>query len=148
MTNNAHADVETVGLAAQIPKDKAYLALEKVLANVEAAWNAGDPTAFAAQWIRHGTVVSPSGELTEGRVEIERTMAEQFAGPLKGTTHTLTITRVYAVRPFVALIDGIAVVTARDNAQRWSAPFTVVLTRNISRTWQIAHLRSYVFLSQ
>jgi uncharacterized protein (TIGR02246 family) len=147
MTPNAHAGVETE-VGARIAKDKAYLALEKVLATVDAAWNAGDASAFAALWIRHGTVVSLSGEVTEGRMGIERAMAQQLAGPLKGTTHTLNIERVYAVRPFVALIDGTAVIEARDKSQKWSAPFTAVLTRNISRTWQIAHLRSYVFHQQ
>jgi uncharacterized protein (TIGR02246 family) len=144
------ADAELTGTdsSAEGPADKerVYQALREVTARVDAAWNAGDGVAFAAQWTECGTIVNPFGQLTEGRVNIERDMTEQFAGPSQGTTHLLEITRVYVVSPFVAVADGISCVTADNSTEPWTAPFTAVFSRNKRGNWQIAHLRPAFYL--
>jgi uncharacterized protein (TIGR02246 family) len=146
------ADAERTGIdaSAEGPADKerVYQALREVTAHVDAAWNAGDGVAFAAQWTECGTIVNPFGQLTEGRVNIERDMTDQFAGPSKGTTHMLEITRVYVVSPFVAVADGMSYVTADNSTEPWTAPFTAVFSRNERGIWQIAHLRPAFFLQQ
>jgi len=139
----AAVDVQREGHTA---KQGLYLALTEVLARVDAAWNLGEARAFAAEWTPCGTVVNPFGGLTEGRADIERVMAIQFAGPSKGTTHLLEIARVYWVSPSVAVAEGTATVVPGDGSEVWPAPFTAIFSRNRYRKWQIAHMRGYVFL--
>jgi uncharacterized protein (TIGR02246 family) len=116
-------------------------------AGIDAAWNAGDAVAFAARWAEDGVVISPMGELTEGRGQIQADMATQFAGPLKATTHKLDIERVYEVRSGVAVADGEAIVRALDGTP-WTAHFSAVFERDEAGRWLVRHMTSYVFISR
>src|SRR5262245_56136503 len=81
-------------------------AIKQLAAAIDAAWNKGDAVAFASYWAEDGTVTNPRGQITAGRAEIEKSMAADLAGPMKGTTHKLTITGIYWLKPDVAVADG------------------------------------------
>jgi uncharacterized protein (TIGR02246 family) len=124
----------------------------ELLASVDAAWNAGDATAFAALWTTDGTVISPQGQRTEGRDQIEREQAAGFAGPMKGTTHTLTAAAICRPANGVAVVDGEAVIANLrmpdgTTFPPLSANFTTVCVDH-GGTWSIAHMVSYMFMSQ
>jgi uncharacterized protein (TIGR02246 family) len=126
--------------------------IARLLASVDAAWNAGDASAFAALWTTDGTVISPQGQRTEGREQIEREQAAGFAGPMKGTTHTLTAAEIYRPTNDIAVVDGEAVIANLrmpdgTTFPPLSANFTAVCVDR-DGTWLIAHMVSYMFMSQ
>jgi uncharacterized protein (TIGR02246 family) len=125
-------------------------AVVRLHAGIDQAWNAGDAPAFAARWTRDGTVVSPLGSLTSGRARIEKEQAAEFAGPMKGTTHRLTVARVYWPRPGVAVVDGTAEISGLTGPDGTAYPplaaeFTSVCVHQ-GRAWLVAHMRSYVYV--
>ncbi len=85
------------------------------------------------------------GEITEGRAQIEKDMAAQFAGPMKGSTHKLSVTKVYAVKPGVAVADGEAEIVVGNGAP-WKANFTAVFGEDGNDNWILYHMRSYTFI--
>jgi uncharacterized protein (TIGR02246 family) len=60
-------------------------AVAATLDEVYAAWAAGNADAFVAPYSEHATAVLP-GSYLRGRSAIRATMAEVFAGPLRGST--------------------------------------------------------------
>jgi uncharacterized protein (TIGR02246 family) len=126
-------------------------AIKKVAAGIDAAWNKGDAIALAAHWAEDGTVVNPMGEITVGRAEIEKNMAAEFAGPMKGTKHKLTVTRIYWLKPDVAVVDGEVEVTPVSSPNGnvmppWKANFTAIFAKDRGGKWVLSHLRSYTFV--
>jgi len=125
--------------------------ITRLLARVDAAWNAGDAAEFAAQWTTDGTVISPQGQRTDGRDRIEREQAAGLAGPMKGTTHTLTAAEIRRPTDNTAVVDGEAVIANLSiNGTTYpplSANFTATCVE-CDGIWRIAHLVSYAFLSQ
>jgi uncharacterized protein (TIGR02246 family) len=120
--------------------------LEKTISQLDDAWNRGDAIAFSQLWIDDATNVSPMGEIDDGREALEKNMAIQFSGDMQGTTHKLTIERVYSVSSSVALVDGIAEV-AMDNYEPWKSKFTAIFLKVKNNEWKIAHMRAYIFLN-
>jgi uncharacterized protein (TIGR02246 family) len=59
-------------------------AVRAVLDDVYAAWAAGDADAFVARYAQNASAVLP-GAWLQGREAIRATMADAFAGPLKGS---------------------------------------------------------------
>jgi uncharacterized protein (TIGR02246 family) len=120
-------------------------AVKQILADIDAAWNSGDAEAFAAQWAEEGTVVSPMGEVTESRADIQKDMTAQLAGPMKGTTHTLAAEKIYAIDQSMVIVDGEAIVAMPGN-DPWPAKFSAVLHQDQSGKWAVHHMRSYIYL--
>jgi uncharacterized protein (TIGR02246 family) len=60
-------------------------AIRTVLADITAAWDAGDADAFAAHYAEDATIVLPGGVFHRDREEIRAYMTAGFDGPLKGT---------------------------------------------------------------
>lgn len=123
----------------------------RLLASVDAVWNAGDAAAFAAHWTTDGTVISPQGRRAEGREQIEREQAYGFAGPMKGTTHTLSPAAIRQPTSGVAVVDGEAVIADLrmpdgTTYPPLSANFTAVCVER-DGTWLIAHMVSYTFMT-
>jgi uncharacterized protein (TIGR02246 family) len=121
------------------------VAVRSAAAAIDAAWDAGDAQAFAGVWTEDGVVISPMGELTEGRSNIRAAMAAQFAGPLKGTTHKLDVKHVYDVRAGVAVADGEATVHAPDGTP-WTAQFSAVFMKDDAGRWLVDYMTSYVYI--
>jgi uncharacterized protein (TIGR02246 family) len=61
-------------------------AVDDVLARLSAAWNAGDATAYAAEFTPDATYVVFDGTVLRGRGEIEDSHRWLFDGPLRGST--------------------------------------------------------------
>ena len=140
------AGAGTIGSAAD-EAVAADAAVRGAVAGIDAAWNAGDAVAFAARWAEYGVVISPMGEMTEGRADIQADIAAQFIGPLKGTRHKLDVKRVYDVRSGVAIADGEAIVQAPDGTP-WTAHFNAVFARDEDGRWLVDYMTSYVYISR
>jgi len=128
-------------------RQKAIVELHQAVDN---AWNAGDADAFAARWAEDGTVVSPLGQVSVGRAAIRAEEAAAFDGPMKGTRHKLTVSRMYWPAPGVAVVDGDAEISGfRDAGGAVQPPLTAKFTSVCVQQhgeWFISHLRSYVHL--
>jgi uncharacterized protein (TIGR02246 family) len=128
-------------------RQKAIVELHQAVDN---AWNAGDADAFAARWAEDGTVVSPLGQASVGRAAIRTDEAAAFNGPMKGTRHKLTVSRMYWPEPNIAVVDGDAEISGfRDDDGAVQPPLTAKFTSVCVRQeggWFISHLRSYVYL--
>jgi uncharacterized protein (TIGR02246 family) len=73
------------------------------LDEVYAAWAAGDPDAFVAPYSEHATAVLPGSYLPD-RSAIRATMAEVFAGPLRGSTGVYQVQSVRFPAAEVAIV--------------------------------------------
>jgi uncharacterized protein (TIGR02246 family) len=120
--------------------------LEEITSQLDIAWNNGDAVSFANSWTENAINVSPMGEIIEGNKNIEKNMAMEFSGAMKGTTHKLIIEKAYSVSISVAIADGIAEVKMGDN-EPWKSQFTAIFSKDKNGNWKIAHMRAYVFLS-
>jgi uncharacterized protein (TIGR02246 family) len=92
--------------SAAVDESQRQKALVQLHQAVDTAWNAGVADAFAARWVDDGTVVSPLGQASVGRAAIRADEAAAFTGPMKGTRHKLTVSRMYWPEPNIAVVDG------------------------------------------
>ncbi len=146
----AAATSPTTSGVAPADEDKRKQAIVELHHAVDTAWNAGDADAFAEAWVESGTVVSPLGQLSIGRATIRTEQAAGFAGPMKGTRHKLTLSRVSWPQPDVAVVDGAAQISGFRGSDGKAQPpltarFTSVCVQRQGR-WLISDLRSYVYL--
>ena len=82
-------------------------AVAAVLDEVYAAWAAGDADVFVAPYSEHATAVLPGSYLRD-RSAIRATMAEVFAGPLKGSAgvHQVQSIRFPAAEMAIVISKG------------------------------------------
>jgi uncharacterized protein (TIGR02246 family) len=147
----ASALVVPAGGTATASPDRPRQAIVQLHADIDAAWNREDAKAFAALWTPDGTVVSPLGQLSVGRGNIQRDEAAGFAGPMKGTRHKLTVQQIYAVTGTTAVVDGEAEISGMRGLDGTAYPpltarFTSIVVRVHGR-WLVAHMRSYVYVT-
>lgn len=94
---------------------KAKTRLERLLLNLEQAWNRGDAEAYAAFFTEDAIYVSRGGAVWERREEIRRQLTLAFSGPLR---YTILHFRAWRIR---FLTDKIAIVyTAMDIVNPWN----------------------------
>ncbi len=119
--------------------------------DIDAAWNREDAQAFAANWTPEGTVVSPLGQLSSGRENIQKDEAAGFAGPMKGTHHKLTVHQIHPVDSTTAVVDGESEISDLHGPDGTvypplTAQFTSIVVYTHGR-WFVAHMRSYVYVT-
>jgi uncharacterized protein (TIGR02246 family) len=64
--------------------------IKKRVQEYENAYNSGDAKATAAIYAEYGSHTYVNGMIDRGRLEIEKGLAESFAGPMKGTQIKIT----------------------------------------------------------
>jgi hypothetical protein len=97
-------------------------------------------------------LVSPLGEATRGRGELENKVAAELSGPFKGTDHRLTLTSFHFVKADVAVVDGdvhLAGLRAPDGKTMptLDAKVTGVMTK-VKGRWLFAELHGYVYMQR
>jgi uncharacterized protein (TIGR02246 family) len=119
--------------------------LERIVARLEAAWNAMDGPAFAAPFAPNADFVTIRGEHFRGRPAIAAGHAAIFRTIYAGSTNRLTVENARLLRAEVALVHVHSVLDAPSGplAGRHRARFTLVLTRE-SSGWVIAALHNTV----
>jgi len=118
-------------------------ALESIVADLEAAWNAMDGAAFAAPFANDADFVTIRGEHFRGRPAIAAGHAAIFRTIYAGSTNDCTIEVVRLLRPDVALVHVHSVVDAPHGPLegRHGARFSMVLTKEAGG-WEIAALHN------
>ena len=100
------AAIVVFALSVAVGAQKGDPAAQKLADEYSAAFNKGDAKALAALYTANAMRLGPDGQVLSGRAAIEKTYAEGFAGPLKGTKLTLEQGGVQAVTPDVKVMEG------------------------------------------
>jgi uncharacterized protein (TIGR02246 family) len=118
-------------------------ALESVVSQLEAAWNAMDGSAFAAPFASDADFVTIRGEHFRGRPAIADGHAAIFRTIYAGSTNQCIIEGARLLRPEVALVHVHSLLDVPQGplvgAHR--ARFSLVLTKEAG-TWEIAALHN------
>ncbi len=80
-------------------------AVDRLLAEIAAAWSAGDAQAYGACYSPDGTFINTNGTIDLGRDDVVRTAEEAFQGVLAGTKVSLAVRKLRMIRPDVAVAD-------------------------------------------
>lgn len=123
------------------PADRA--ALESIVRQLEAAWNALDGSAFAAPFAADADFVNIRGEHFRGRAAIAAGHTAIFRTVYAGSTNHLTVEGARLLRPEVALVRVHSGLDAPQGplAGRHGARFSLVLTKERDG-WEIAALHN------
>ena len=118
-------------------------ALENIVRQLEAAWNAGDGSAFAAPFAADADFVNIRGDHFRGRDAIAAGHSAIFRTIYAGSTNQYTLEGARLLRPEVALARVYAVMDAPQGplAGRNRARFSLVLTKEGGK-WEIAGLHN------
>ncbi len=129
------------------PDDRA--ALESIVGQLEAAWNAMDGSAFAARFADDADFVNILGEHFRARPLIEAGHTAIFRTIYAGSTNRYTVEAARLLRPDVALVHVHALLDAPHGplAGRHGARFSLVLTKEAGG-WEIAALHNTLEAAQ
>jgi len=75
------------------------------------AWNSGDAAKAAAVYADDGVFVNVRGMVTTGRAAIEKSLAADLSGELKGSTFAVTMDTIRFIRSDMALVNGTTNIT-------------------------------------
>ena len=119
------------------PGDRA--ALESIVGQLEAAWNAMDGSAFADPFADDADFVTIRGEHFRGRPAIAEGHAGIFRSIYAGSTNHMTVEGMRLLRPEVALVHVHSLLDAPQGplAGQHGARFSLALTKEAGR-WEIA----------
>jgi uncharacterized protein (TIGR02246 family) len=86
-------------------KETAQQAIDRIVANITAAWNRRDVAAFGAAFAEDAEFTNVFGMTQSGRAEIEASHAPLFKTIFKDTQLMAIETRVRMIRPDIAAVD-------------------------------------------
>jgi uncharacterized protein (TIGR02246 family) len=123
------------------PGDRA--AIERVVGQLETAWNAMDGAAFAAPFAADADFVTIRGEHVRGRSVIAAGHTAIFRTIYAGSRNQCVVEGVRLVRPDIALVHVHSLLEAPQGALvgRHAARFSLVLTKEPGG-WEIAALHN------
>jgi uncharacterized protein (TIGR02246 family) len=125
------------------------VALESIVGQLEAGWNAMDGSAFAAPFASDADFVNIRGEHFRGRRAIAAGHAAIFRTIYAGSTNHLTVEAARLLRSDVALVHVHSQLDAPQGplAGRHGARFSLVLTKEPGG-WEIAALHNTLEAAQ
>ena len=123
-------------------------ALEHVVHQLEAAWNAMDGAAFAARFAVHADFVNIRGEYVRGRAAIAGGHAAIFKTIYAGSTNRYVIEGLRLLRPEAALVRVHATLETPQGPLkgRHGARFSMVLTKE-NGVWEIVSFHNTLELA-
>ncbi|MDA1361840.1 SgcJ/EcaC family oxidoreductase [Glycomyces luteolus] len=116
-------------------------AVEAVIRDTVAAWNAGDATAYGACFTADATYVTWVGTRYQGRQEIARAHAALFRMFLKGSTLADEIVAVRFIGPDAAIVSSNGDVVKggkRPEGVKLTKAQTYTIVREADGHWRIA----------
>ena len=122
-------------------------AIERVIADVEAGFNANDPELSIAHFAPDATAVSVNGTLVAGRDELLDAHRAGYAGPLRDQYARYELADVRFLRPDVAIAYKRATATTRDGEPLDVGHAMIalyVLVREDGRWWVAARQNTLV----
>ena len=119
-------------------EQKAKVKLERLLLNIEEAWNRGDAESYASCFTEDAACVVRGGALWEGRAEIQRQQAAAFAGPLRYTILHFRAWRVRFITSKVAMIYAAMEIVHPWNSAMNSQVLASLVCAAVFDDWRIA----------
>jgi uncharacterized protein (TIGR02246 family) len=92
-------------------EDTPQIAIDKVLAREQSAWNAGDSISYANEFTDDADFINIRGQIFIGKPAVEQQHAKIFAGPFKGSTITIALRRFNQISDSAILVDTDQTVT-------------------------------------
>ena len=83
-------------------------AIEAIVADQDAAWNAGNAQAYCRRMLNEATFTIIVGSFFVGRNAFAANMGSLFAGLFKGSTNHQTVKNIRLIAPDVAVVDTIS----------------------------------------
>ena len=126
--------------------------VERVISEFLAAWRLHDPVKMAALWAEDGDLISPAGKLARGREEVRALFSEEQSGPMKYTTHTMTLESVRWAADDIVIVDAeCSIQGMRDPSGQvlpiYSPHVVLVLHRIAGDRWNVLAARPYLYSS-
>ncbi len=87
------------------------VAIEKILATEQSAWNAGDSVVYAGEYTDDADFINIRGQIFTGKPAIQQQHAKIFAGPFKGSTIAIDLRRFNQISDSAVLVDTDQTVT-------------------------------------
>ena len=124
------------GLNAAEQKSKARL--ERLLLNLEQAWNQGDSATYANFFTEDAVYVTRGGALWERREEIQRQLGVALAGPLRYTILRFRAWRIRFLSPKAAIVYAAMEIAQPWNPRQTSQLFASQVCVAVNDDWRIA----------
>jgi uncharacterized protein (TIGR02246 family) len=105
------ATVFLAAIAAAPQASSDETSIRNIIQEEMVAWNAGDATAYARHFDLHGTCTSIRGEFFIGRQAFIQRHDYLLRGPFRGSTLKQDIVSLRFVRPDVAVVEVLTLVT-------------------------------------
>ncbi|HSD19496.1 MAG TPA: nuclear transport factor 2 family protein [Anaeromyxobacter sp.] len=130
---------------------KAEPSLETAFRRFNEAFNRFDTKQVAACWTEDGTLITPSGEVGQGRSGVETAYRHDCDTILAGTTSTFTIASVRRLGDELAFIDldhELQNFRMPDGSTGPMKLHVVMLAKKSGNTWQWLDARPYAYVPQ
>jgi uncharacterized protein (TIGR02246 family) len=138
MTDARRDDLEL----AQVPEADER-AIVRVIADRQAAWNAGDEQAYARLLTEDADLASSTGRYARGRESVIQLYREQRQGTLAGASTRMRVDHIRLVRPDVALVEAERELTGLQTASvAAQSRTTFVLVKGADGRWLITAQRA------
>jgi uncharacterized protein (TIGR02246 family) len=133
-------------VTAPADRDADERAVRAVEAAYDAAWGRGDLDAVLDCVLDDVVVVTPRGDVAQGKAEFRALLERFLADEAGGTAHQSTVQRVVLVTDNVALVDAEAHISrpATDGSPAYTLRhgFTDVVVRR-DGVWRISQIRAF-----
>jgi uncharacterized protein (TIGR02246 family) len=83
-------------------------AIEAIVADQDAAWNAGDAQAYCRRMLKEATFTNIVGSFFVGRDAFAANMSGLFSGLFKGSINRQTVQSIRFITPDIAVVDTIS----------------------------------------
>jgi uncharacterized protein (TIGR02246 family) len=126
--------------------------VERIIGEFLAAWNAHDPIKMASLWADDGDLIHPTGRVARGRDEVCALFTDEQRGPMKDTTHEMTLESVRWVADDIVIVDAECAIKGMRDAGGKELPLfnphvVLVLHRLEGDRWNIVAARPYLYTS-
>lgn len=110
------------------------------------AWQQGDIKGIMVCFTDDAVLISPRGDVANGKDEIRNLLGNFLKSEAKSTKHTSHITRISFVTDDVAVVDGEAYIEGSENlsASDIHHSFTDILVRT-GKGWLISQIRAHAY---
>ena len=92
-------------------EDTPRVAIEKVLATEQSAWNAGDSISYAGEYTDDADFINIRGQVFAGKPAVQQQHAKIFAGPFKGSDINIVVRKFNQISASAVLVDTDQTVT-------------------------------------
>ena len=91
--------------------DTPQVAIEKMLATEQSAWNTGDSASYASEYSDDADFINIRGQVFTGKMAVQQQHARIFAGPFKGSSIVIVLRKSDQISDSAILVDTDQTVT-------------------------------------